>query len=207
MSRSIEWDDFIWYSLFLCTQKVNMKFFQQLSIGWMNGWWFSVLFMFVNVSMIVFYPKHFKVRVLKQPEFVSIFQKTCSMVSFIFFQGTILYSVFIPLQFRFGGFYTGSILFITGMFGYVRAMLDYATTPPNEPVTKGIYTITRNPQQLMSMLLWTGAGIALGSWFIVIACVLQLILSYPGFKAQEQTCLKKYGKPYKEYLNRTKRYF
>jgi protein-S-isoprenylcysteine O-methyltransferase Ste14 len=184
-----------------------MNFFQQLSIGWTNGWWFSALFMSVNISMIVSCPKHFKVRVLKQPDFASIFQKACSTVSFILFQGNIWYSMFIPMQFHFIGFYAGIILFITGMFGYIKAMLDYATTPPNEPVTKGIYTITRNPQQLMSMLLWTGAGIALGSWLIVIVCVLQLILSYPGFTAQEQTCLKKYGEPYKEYLSRTKRYF
>jgi protein-S-isoprenylcysteine O-methyltransferase Ste14 len=184
-----------------------MNFFQQLSIGWMNGWWFSALFMSVNISMIVFYPKHFKARVLKQPEFASIFQKSCSTVGFILFQGCIWYSIFIPVQFHYGRFFTGIILFAVGMSGYITAMLNYATTPPDEPVTKGIYKITRNPQQLMSILLWTGAGIVLGSWLIVIACVLQLILSYPGFIAQEQTCLKKYGEPYKEYLNRTKRYF
>lgn len=184
-----------------------MNFYQHLSIGWTNGWWFSILFCLVNGTMIAYYPKHFKLRVLKQPDFGNLLQKGCSMLSFLLFQFTIWYSIFIPLQFQFQGFYIGIALFIVGMVGYITALSNYATTLPDQPVTKGIYKLTRNPQQLMSLTLWTGAGIALGSWLIVIACILQLILSYPGFIAQEQTCLKKYGQPYQDYLNKTRRYF
>lgn len=183
-----------------------MNFFQQLSIGWTNGWWFSALFMIVNISMLIYYPKHFKIRVLKRPDYTNFLQRICSIVSFFLFQGCIWYSILIPIIFN-RGFYIGVVLFTINMVGYITAMLNYATTPPNEPVTKGIYRITRNPQQLMSILLWIGAGIALNSWFIVIACILQLILSYPGFIAQEQTCLVQYGESYREYLSKTKRYF
>lgn len=184
-----------------------MDFFQQLSIGWINGWWFSALFMLTNISMIAYYPKHFKVRVLKQPDFASTFQKLCSTISFVLFQGCIWYAVFLPLQLNFSGFYMGIIIFVIGISGYIAAMANYATTPANQPVTKGIYKITRNPQQLMSIILWTGAGIALNSWLMITACILQLILSHQGFIAQEQTCLKKYGQPYQDYLKKTRRYF
>ena len=184
-----------------------MNVFHSLHLGLANGWWFTIIFMIVNLSMIMYYPKHFKLRVLKQPEFYNGFQKVCSTVSFILFQLVIWYSIFLPLQSGTVLFYIGIFLFISGLTGYIRAMYDYATTRPDVPVTKGIYKISRNPQQIMSAILWIGAGIALDSTLIIICCILQLILSYPGFLAQEQTCIKMYGQPYMDYIGKTKRYF
>lgn len=59
----------------------------------------------------------------------------------------------------------------------------------------------------MSVVLWGGVGVCLDSWLLVVCSIAQLILSFSNFWAQEQTCLKKYGQPYQEYLNKTRRYF
>ncbi|MDR0681684.1 MAG: hypothetical protein LBG15_07555 [Dysgonamonadaceae bacterium] len=183
-----------------------MNLFQSIHLGFMNGWWFTAIFLSVNFGMILYYPAHFKSRVLKRPEFDNKMQKTTSIIGFILFQIVIWYSVLLPLHFDAVYCYIGICTFLFGLSGYIRAMYDYATTSPDIPVTKGIYKISRNPQLIMSAILWTGVGISAGSYIIIIVCILQLILSYPGFLAQEQTCIKKYGREYINYMNKTRRY-
>lgn len=184
-----------------------MNELQNLSINWANGWWFSAVFMTVNIFVLAYFPKHFKLRVLKQADFTNITQRVCTALSFILFQFNIWYSIFIPIQFESRTFFIGLIIFLIGMAGYILALINYATTQPDKPVTRGIYKLTRNPQQIMSIILWIGIGVCLNSWLIVGSSLAQLILSYPNFLAQEETCLRKYGQSYQEYLNRTKRYF
>jgi protein-S-isoprenylcysteine O-methyltransferase Ste14 len=184
-----------------------MNFFQPIHLGFVNGWWFTVIFLSVNFGMILYYPKHFKSRVLKCPEFDNKIQKTTSVIGFILFQITIWYSVLLPLHFDTVYCYIGICIFLFGLFGYIRAMYDYATTSPGVPVTKGIYKFSRNPQQIMSAILWIGTGIVMESYLIITFCILQLILAYHGFLAQEQTCIKKYGQEYINYMNKTRRYF
>ena len=184
-----------------------MNILQHLSINWTNGWWFSAIFMIVNIFTIIYFPKHNKLRDLKRSDITNNIQRVCTLMSFLLFQFNIWYSIFIPIHFESIFFILGLIIFLVGMAGYIVALINYATTLPNHPVTKGIYRLSRNPQQIMSIMLWIGIGICLNSCLVVASSIAQLILSYPNFLAQEQTCLEKYGQPYQEYLNRTKRYF
>ncbi|MDR0579048.1 MAG: hypothetical protein LBG21_00380 [Campylobacteraceae bacterium] len=183
-----------------------MNLFQSIHLGFANGWWFAVIFLSVNFSMILYYPKHFKSRVLKRPQFNNKMQKITSIIGFILFQIVIWYSVLLPLHLNTAYCYIGICIFLFGLSGYIRAMYDYATTSPDIPVTKGIYKFSRNPQQIMSAILWIGAGISTGSYLIITFCILQLILAYYGFLAQEQTCIKKYGQKYINYMNKTRKY-
>lgn len=180
--------------------------FECLSIALTNGWWFSLIFISINGFMIAIYPEHFKLRVLKQPEFENKYQRVCTIISFLLFQFSIWYSIFIPVIFDTISFYSGLLLYITGLICYITAMVNYASTSPDQPVTKGIYRFSRNPQQIMSILIWVGVGLMLQSYLIVICSLLQIPFSYPGFIAQEKTCIKKYGQPYIKYLKESRRY-
>ena len=85
-------------------------------------------------------------------------------------------------------------------------MINFATTPPDQPVTKGVYRISRNPMQVTAILIWIGVGITTASWIILLLCVLQGIFSYPSMIAQERFCIDKYGEPYLEYMKKSPRY-
>jgi len=56
-------------------------------------------------------------------------------------------------------------------------------------------------------VMWIGVGIATTSWVILLACGIQLILFRPFLIAQERFCLDTYGESYKEYMQKTPRYF
>ncbi|MCL6472639.1 MAG: hypothetical protein K6T91_07485 [Firmicutes bacterium] len=90
---------------------------------------------------------------------------------------------------------------------FIITMHNYATTPSDRPVVKGVYKFTRNPQQLLVALMLIGIASITESVFIVISCILQLLLMYPTFISQERFCIDKYGQEYEEYMKRTPRHF
>ena len=88
----------------------------------------------------------------------------------------------------------------------IFAMLNFATTPHNQPVVKGMYRISRHPVQVLAIIMSIGIGIATTSWIIIVASVVLALLSYPTFLAQERSCLETYGDSYRDYMNRTPRW-
>ncbi|MFC2067352.1 methyltransferase family protein [Chloroflexota bacterium] len=85
-------------------------------------------------------------------------------------------------------------------------MINFATTPHDQPVTKGIFRITRNPIRLTAIIILVGIGIVTLSWIIIAASILLAVVSYPTFVIQERSCLEMYGISYQEYMRKTPRW-
>ena len=85
------------------------------------------------------------------------------------------------------------------------AEVSFATTPLDKPVTKGVYRISRNPQDFFAFLIMMGIGIACASWLFLLFDMIWIIVSDRGAIAEERFCLEKYGDAYREYMNRTPR--
>ena len=186
-----------------------MSMFSELQIGWWNGWWYTAIFALINLGLIVAYgPRTFGKRLVRLPPFVSRLEKILSLASvFLFGRGMMIYSVFVTLKRNTAWFYLGNIIFLLGLIVYTRAIVKFASTPVDRPVVKGVYRYSRHPIQLIGIVMWIGVGIATTSWVILLACGIQLFLSRPFLLAQERFCLDKYGEPYREYMQRTPRYF
>jgi protein-S-isoprenylcysteine O-methyltransferase Ste14 len=93
------------------------------------------------------------------------------------------------------------------MFFLVTGLLNFATAPSNELVTRGVYRISRNPGYLGLVLVNISIGIACLSWiFLLVAIVDFLLLRYYVVVAEEPFLIEKYGDTYKEYMNRTPRW-
>ena len=83
---------------------------------------------------------------------------------------------------------------------------DIASTPEDEPVTRGFYGISRHPIYLSGFLMFIGTGVACASW-VVILCGLLWIIIWNGITPTEERHLsEKYGDSYREYMNRTPRW-
>ena len=88
----------------------------------------------------------------------------------------------------------------------VVAMINFAATPQDLPVTRGMYRFMRHPIQVLANIMWIGVGIATTSWIILLACLALVMVSYPSFLAQERSCLELYGDTYRKYMEVTPRY-
>jgi protein-S-isoprenylcysteine O-methyltransferase Ste14 len=134
-------------------------------------------------------------------------EKVFGFIGMVIYFGSCFYSIILPLPVESVHFMIGTLLFIISMTIYAIAVHDYATTPFDKPVTKGIYRISRNPIHFFSYIAWIGVGIAAGSWILIMCNVLMMVNMHIGTLAEEKYCLEKYGDSYKAYMKRVPRYF
>jgi len=85
-------------------------------------------------------------------------------------------------------------------------MVNFTTTPADEPVIKGLYRYSRHPQYLTQSSMFIDIGTASASWVFLFFQIITMILINILVIPEEHFCLDKYGDAYREYLNRTPRW-
>ena len=114
-----------------------------------------------------------------------------------------IYSIFMPLKLGTIWFYIGLIVYLAGLVLIVITMINFAATPMNKPVTKGVYRYSRNPMFIGWFLLYFGIAIACISWIYIVITVLFILITAYLSPFEEAITLEHYGKAYEEYMNRT----
>jgi protein-S-isoprenylcysteine O-methyltransferase Ste14 len=117
-----------------------------------------------------------------------------------------VYSVFLPLQLGTMWLYSGLLVYLFGFGFLIVAVSNFATSPKDEVITKGLYGVTRNPEYIGILLIQSGLGIACASWLYLLLTVITLILFDANLSAEERYCLYKYGEEYREYKSRIPRW-
>ena len=75
-----------------------------------------------------------------------------------------------------------------------------------EPATKGVYTISRNPMYFSMFLIFVGISLACASWLFLLLTIIWIIIADIGIVGEERICLETYGDSYREYMDRTPRW-
>jgi len=133
--------------------------------------------------------------------------KTVSMLYFPMVLLSYAYSVFLPLKLDTVWFAIGLLIYLPAMLFLIIGLLNFASTPVDELVTKGVYGVSRNPSYVSDFFLMIGIGITCLSWvFLLVAVVDFLLLRYYVVVVEEPFLAEKYGDTYREYINRTPRW-
>jgi protein-S-isoprenylcysteine O-methyltransferase Ste14 len=117
-----------------------------------------------------------------------------------------VYAVFLPLQLGTTWLYSGLIICLFGMIFTSVAILNFATSPKDKVITKGLYRFTRNPTYIGIILMQIGLGIACSSWLYLLLTLALMILLNANLSAEERYCLYRYGDAYQKYKNSTPRW-
>ena len=86
-------------------------------------------------------------------------------------------------------------------------IFNFKNTPLDQPVTRGLYGISRHPQVLMLFISGFGICIAIGSWLALFVAIISSLFLRSRDLAEEKACLERYGDSYREYMKRVPRYF
>ena len=177
-----------------------------LKIGWLNGWLVIVLLSLTDVILFLIFPKKVVERLFDRSGW-SQQQRAFTIVGKLFALICLVLITLTPL--KIGGlvFIIGSLLIVLGSICLVKGLFDFKNTPLDEPVTRGLYRISRHPQVVMSTVVLLGACIAIGSWLALVLLIVSKLLEHLGIMAEEEICLKQYGDAYRAYLERVPRYF
>ncbi len=133
--------------------------------------------------------------------------KQNAMFSSILQFALVLLSIFIPFKFKTAWCVTGFTIYFISIACFVASFYAYFKTPKDKAVTKGVYKISRNPMYFFFMAGLVGLCIASASLWLLIVTVVFIIATNKLVLSEERYCSKTYGESYKEYKNKTARYF
>lgn len=183
-----------------------MSLIPAFEIGLWNAW----IFMLIDLLTLPFLFRIGKKRAVpsqdKEFNVLSKSNKTLFFSSkFIIFIAAI-YSIFLPLKLGTIWFYVGIPITLIGLVGMIVVILNWANTPPREPIIRGFYRYSRHPMYVTSFILYLGISIATASWLFALFLIIFTVgaATFAGF--EEQGCLEQFGNTYRRYMNRTPRW-
>ena len=174
-------------------------------IGLFNAWLLVIPIMIVMYSPLFLHKKAWK-RLVDTSWYKKKEKKLALWMSLIMI-GLIIYTIWLPLQLGTIWFYIGLFFVIIGLIFTFIAFDNYASTPSDEPATKGVYKISRNPIYFFISITFIGISIASASWIMLLILILYFYIVHKVILAEEQYLLKTYGELYQEYKEKVPRYF
>jgi len=177
-----------------------MSLIPAFELGLWNAWIFMpylFLIMYAVAKLKKGEEPKDEVEALSKPE-----KRIFDSAMLVFFSA-LMYSIFLPLKLGTMWSYVGLAITLIGLVTVTIAMANFATTPWDEPVTKGLYHYSRHPIYITLFIFLLGVGIASASWLFLLLSTVFTILNSQRAIHEERFCLEKYGDAYREYLNRT----
>jgi protein-S-isoprenylcysteine O-methyltransferase Ste14 len=183
----------------------TMELMPALELGWLNGWILLGIEFAIQGGLLLIFPKYVVSRLFDRSDW-SPKQKAFTIIGKVFSLVTLLLIVLTPLKTGTGTFILGLILYAAGIAGLVVAMYNFKDTPLDQPVTRGVYRFSRHPQIVSLTILFVGICLAIGSWVALLMLIVSRLWQHLGILGEEEVCLKKYGEPYRNYMQSVPRY-
>jgi protein-S-isoprenylcysteine O-methyltransferase Ste14 len=170
-----------------------------------NGWILSLIYLAVSYVPMFFGGKAAKR--LVDFSFASTMGKINSFIIMVLYIPLLVYPVFLEIQPDTVYFYTGLGLFILSGITAITSFINYFSTPLDQTICKGMYTISRNPIYVSMVIMGFGMALMCHSLIIAAILVILLILQHFIILEEEKYCQEQYGESYTQYKNRVPRYF
>jgi protein-S-isoprenylcysteine O-methyltransferase Ste14 len=182
-----------------------MELIPTLEIGWLNGWILLAFEFLVQGFLLLIFPKNVVSRLFDRSGW-SVKRRVFKIIGKVFSLACLILIILTPLKISSSVFILGLILYAIGLAGLVVAMLNFKDTPLNQPVTKGVYKISRHPQIVALFIVFLGICVAIGSWPALFMLMMSKVLQHFGILAEEEVCLRRYGESYRVFMERVPRY-
>jgi protein-S-isoprenylcysteine O-methyltransferase Ste14 len=181
-----------------------MSLIPAFEIGIWNAW-------ILNIPMLITFFFDMRVTAARESGQSGNFQLTTKekrIINAIFLPlvVSLVYAVFLPLQLGTAWLYGGLLIFSFGVVFTIVAVLNFASSPRDKVITKGLYGVSRNPMYIGLLIMQIGLGITCSSWLYLLLTLVLMILLNANLSAEERYCLYRYGDTYREYINRTPRW-
>lgn len=183
-----------------------MEFFPRLKLVLFGGWILLIIEWAIPLLSLSLVSPEIRHRLVDRSHF-SKKQKVYLISSKIFAVTLLLLIFFTPLSLYSLEFSIGLIIFILGILGLIYALVSYIKTPVNEPVTTGLYKISRHPQDTSIFIAFFGICLCTGSLIALLILIIGKIFKHISVLAEEEACIELYGETYKEYMKKIPRYF
>ena len=179
-----------------------MSLIPEFELGLWNAWIFTL----PVIVLSIFVARILGKRGAGEGSGVTKEERIVFVVFHLIFLASCAYSIFLPLKLGTLWFYAGLIIYLLGMLVEILALLSFYTTPLEKPVSKGVYSVSRNPMYVGDFFINISISIACLSWVFLLVAVVAVILEHNIAVAEERFLHEKYGDEYLEYRNKTPRW-
>ncbi len=187
-----------------------MSFMPAFEIGLWNAWIFMVLIITATTVLPLLIDKEKMAKRVEGEPTWSELSKTAKVVFVIthimIMPFTFIYSIFLPLELGTVWFFAGLPICLLALVVGLMFGISFLTAPLGEPISKGVYAISRHPMYFGFFLGLVGIGIACASWVFLLCALVWIVSWHFGVVEEERILLEKYGGAYREYMNRPPRW-
>ncbi len=182
-----------------------MTLFPPLQIGWLNGWIPAALFFGAFLIYLKVVPQE-TVKRLYDDSGWTLEQARPARIGLPFALAAMILLPFHALVIGQPIFRVGLALFLVGYAGFFYSLHSFNITPLREPVTDGLYKISRNPQWVAFALILLGISLMVGSWTVLILITVRIIMNHFRILGEEKALAGQYGETYQSYKSQVPRY-
>jgi protein-S-isoprenylcysteine O-methyltransferase Ste14 len=182
-----------------------MSFYMELELGLWNAWIGSLIAWATPMIMAMFYGK--AVKRLTDMSWYTSKDKVAAYSCMFMMYFLMIFSIWVPLKFGTVWFYSGLIFYLAGLLFSIIALHNYATTPGDEAIVKGMYRLSRNPLYFFHSLMMLGLCVASASLPMFVFWIVYNIPTHFIILGEERYCMQTYGMTFQEYMNSVPRYF
>jgi protein-S-isoprenylcysteine O-methyltransferase Ste14 len=186
-----------------------MSLIPAFDLGIWNAWILWVLLFLAMMVPNFFMSREAKERAKRAQQFVPLSGIKKALVystHMVIMPAAAIYSIFLPMKLGTAWLYVGLVIYVLALVMTVMTTINFATTPADKPVTRGVYRISRNPIYLSAALMYLGIGIACASWVLMLCAVLWIVFFNLAIPAEERSLIEQYGDAYRKYMNKTPRW-
>jgi len=116
------------------------------------------------------------------------------------------YSIFLPLKIGTPWFYVGVPIALLGLTGMIIVMVNWANSPPAEPIVIGLYRYSRHPMYVTYFLIFLGTSIATASWLFMLFLSIFTVGTVVFVNFEEKGLLEQFDDVYRTYREKTPRW-
>jgi protein-S-isoprenylcysteine O-methyltransferase Ste14 len=138
-----------------------MSFIPAFEIGLWNAWIFMILFLAASMGFLFIDHEKSVKRGEGEPPWSEL--STTAKIVFVIthmmiMPFTLVYSIFLPLKLGTLWFYVGLPIYLLALAIGIMFSISFATAPLDEPMSKGIFAISRHPGYFGFFLACVGIG-------------------------------------------------
>jgi len=184
-----------------------MKIFPAFQLSIWNGFLLLALYFLGLILSVLTFSKEHRAWLFYEPAY-----PRSSLPWFIILVGRVaavslvISMFFTPLRQGTAIFYVGLLVYLAGFCVVMVSLQQYRRAPGGEPVRRGLYRYSRNPQWVGLVLVFLGTFLAVGVWIHLFLLVILVFAYHFQILLEEQTCLREFGKDYRDYMSQVPRY-
>lgn len=100
----------------------------------------------------------------------------------------------------------GLIVYCVGIGAFYATIYVFAITPPDKPLSAGVYRFSRNPMYVSATFVFLGICMVTANLLLFAFLVILVVLQHFMILAEERICKQKYGTSYQRYFEKVPRY-